>query len=207
MDFRKQFVVQPDVKFKLGDIDPAYKGAHEPAALRAGEMGTVGVGRLHEFTDLFQSASCEPPFLPAALYGEVGEEHAFSAEAISDCQVLLINRSVIMARAAREPAVARELWTLFGHESERMQHHTLLLIRNAQERVASFLLEMAGPISEGSNIIKLPMTRRDIADYLGLTIETVCRTFVHLEATAAIEVHSHRQIVLRNRSALRRLNG
>ena len=88
-----------------------------------------------------------------------------------------------------------------------MQHHTLLLIRNAQERVASFLLEMAGPISEGSNIIKLPMTRRDIADYLGLTIETVCRTFAYLEATAAIEVHSHRQIVLRNRSALRRLNG
>jgi len=147
-------------------------------------------------------------YLPGDIFGvEVGEEHTFSAEAISDCQVLLINRRVIMARAACEPAVARELWALFGHESERMQHHILLLIRNAQERVASFLLEMAGPISKGSNIIKLPMTRRDIADYLGLTIETVCRTFANLEATAAIEVHSHRQIVLRNRSALRRLNG
>lgn len=146
-------------------------------------------------------------YLPGDIFGvEVGEEHAFSAEAISDCQVLLINRRAIMARAAREAAVARELWTLFGHEAERMQHHTLLLVKNAQERVASFLLEMAELVSEG-NIIKLPMTRRDIADYLGLTIETVCRTFAHLEATATIEVHSHHQIVLRNRSALRRLNG
>jgi hypothetical protein len=71
-------------------------------------------------------------------------------------------------------------------------------------RVASFLLEMAGPASEG-NTINLPMTRQDIGEYLGLTIETVSRTLAHLEATAAIEVHS-RQIVLRDRSALRRLN-
>ena len=146
-------------------------------------------------------------YLPGDILGiEVGEEHAFSAEVILDCQVLLINRSLIMARAAREAAVARELWTLFGHEFERMQHHTLLLIKNAQERVASFLLEMAGPVSEG-NTIELPIARQDIADYLGLTLETVCRTFTHLEATAAIEVHSRNQIVLRSRSALRRLNG
>ena len=146
-------------------------------------------------------------YRPGDIFGiEVGEEHAFSAEAISDCQVLLMNRSLIMAQAAREAAVARELWTLFGHEFERMQHHTLLLIKNAQERVASFLLEIAGPVSEG-NTIELPIARQDIADYLGLTLETVCRTFAHLESIAAIEVHSRRQIVLRNRSVLRRLNG
>jgi len=144
-------------------------------------------------------------YLPGDIFGvEVGEEHAFSAEAISDCQLLLINRSRVMARAAREGAVARELWTLIGLELERAQDHILLLIKSAPERVASFLLEMAGPASEG-NTIELPMTRQDIGEYLGLTIETVSRTFTHLEATAAIEVHS-RQIVLRNRSALRRLN-
>jgi CRP/FNR family transcriptional regulator, nitrogen fixation regulation protein len=144
-------------------------------------------------------------YLPGDMLGvEVGAEHSFSGEAVTDCQVLLINRRLVMARAAREVAVARELWRLIGHELDRAQDHILLLIKSAEERVASFLLEMAGPASEG-NTINLPMTRQDIAEYLGLTIETVSRTLVHLEATAAIEVHS-RQIVLRNRSALRRLN-
>jgi CRP/FNR family nitrogen fixation transcriptional regulator len=107
-----------------------------------------------------------------------------------------------MARAAREAAVARELWRLIGHELGRVQDHILLLIKSAEERVASFLLEMAGPASE---TINLPMPRQDIAEYLGLTLETVSRTLAHLQATAAIEVHA-RQIMLRDCSALRRLS-
>lgn len=142
-------------------------------------------------------------YLPGDVFGvEVGAEHSFSAEAVTDCQVLLINRRRVMARAARETAVARELWRLMGHELGRVQDHILLLIKSAEERVASFLLEMAGPVSE---TINLPMTRQDIGEYLGLTIETVSRTLAHLEATAAIEVHS-RQIMLRDCSALRRLS-
>jgi CRP/FNR family transcriptional regulator, nitrogen fixation regulation protein len=144
-------------------------------------------------------------YLPGDMLGvEDSAEHTLSAEAVTDCQVLLINRRLVMARAAREPAVARELFRLIGHELCRVQDHVLLLIKSAEERVVSFLLEMAGPASEG-NTINLPMTRQDIGEYLGLTIETVSRTLAHLQATAAIEVHS-RQIVLRNRAALRRLN-
>jgi CRP-like cAMP-binding protein len=82
----------------------------------------------------------------------------------------------------------------------------LLLIKSAQERVASFLLEMADRAA-GGNVVELPMSRQDIADYLGLTIGTVSRTLTCLESTAAIEVPSSRRIVLRNRSALNRLNG
>jgi CRP/FNR family nitrogen fixation transcriptional regulator len=144
-------------------------------------------------------------YLPGDTFGvEVGAEHSFSGEAVTDCQVLLINRRLVMARAAREAVVALELWRLIGHELDRVQDHILLLIKSAEERVASFLLEMAGPASEG-NTINLPMTRQDIGEYLGLTLETVSRTLAHLQATAAIEVHV-RQIMLRNRSALRRLN-
>ena len=51
------------------------------------------------------------------------------------------------------------------------------------------------------------MSRQDIADYLGLTIETVSRTLTSLECAAAIEVPTSRRIVLRNRLALSRLNG
>ena len=56
------------------------------------------------------------------------------------------------------------------------------------------------------NEIDLPMSRQDIADYLGLTIETVSRTLTQLENSSAIAVPSSRRIVLRNRAALTRMN-
>ena len=87
-----------------------------------------------------------------------------------------------------------------------MQDHILLLIKTAQERVAGFLLEMAERIKSATEI-ELPMSRQDIADYLGLTIETVSRTLTILENSAAIALPSSRRIVLRNPAALRRLNG
>jgi CRP-like cAMP-binding protein len=57
------------------------------------------------------------------------------------------------------------------------------------------------------NAIELPMSRQDIADYLGLTIETVSRTLTSLETAATIDISTSRRIVLRNRGALNRLNG
>jgi CRP/FNR family nitrogen fixation transcriptional regulator len=97
------------------------------------------------------------------------------------------------------------LWTITGGELRRVQDHIMLLVKSAQERVASFLLEMSARIS-GGNAVELPMSRQDIADYLGLTIETVSRTLTTLENAATIELSSSRRIVLRNRSALSRLN-
>lgn len=87
-----------------------------------------------------------------------------------------------------------------------MQARILLLVKSAQERVASFLLEMAERAA-ADNAIDLPMSRQDIADYLGLTIETVSRTLTALETAAAIDVPISRRIVLRNRGALSRLHG
>jgi CRP/FNR family transcriptional regulator, nitrogen fixation regulation protein len=145
-------------------------------------------------------------YLPGNVFGlETREEHTFSAEAIAECKVLVIKRSALVALAGRDHDVARQLWTLANGELRRVQDHILLLIKSAQERVASFLLEMAERGSAG-NAVELPMSRQDIADYLGLTIETVSRTLSRLENLAAIELSSSRRIVLRNRSALNRLN-
>jgi CRP-like cAMP-binding protein len=145
-------------------------------------------------------------YLPGDMFGlEPGEEHTFSAEAIAESKVLVIKRSAVMALAERDGEVARQLWNLTGRELSRVQDHILLLIKSAHERVATFLLEMAERESAG-NAVDLPMSRQDIADYLGLTIETVSRTLSHMESLATIEVPSSRRIVLRNRVALSRLN-
>ena len=145
-------------------------------------------------------------YLPGDMFGvEPGDEHTFSAEAIAASKVLVMKRSAVLALAERDSEVARQLWTLTGRELGRVQDHILLLIKSAQERVAAFLLEMAERVSSG-NAVDLPMSRQDIADYLGLTIETVSRTLTHLESAATIEVPTSRRIVLRNRAALSRLN-
>jgi CRP-like cAMP-binding protein len=145
-------------------------------------------------------------YLSGDIFGlEVGDEHSLSAEAIVDCKVLVIKRSVLVALAARDSEVARQLWTMTAGELQRAQDHIMLLVKTAQERVAGFLLEMASRGRAG-NEVDLPMSRQDIADYLGLTIETVSRTLTQLENNAAIEVPTSRRIVLRNRGALNRLN-
>ena len=146
-------------------------------------------------------------YLPGDIFGlQVGDEHTFSAEAITDTKVLVVKRSALTGLASRDAAVARELYSLTGCELRRVQERILLLVKSAQERVASFLIEMADRAAAG-NTVELPMSRQDIADYLGLTIETVSRTLSGLESAATIEVPSSRRIVLRNRPALNRLNG
>ncbi len=145
-------------------------------------------------------------YLPGDVFGlEIGDAHSFSAEAIVDCKVMLIKRSNLVALAARSHDVANQLWTMTARELQRAQSHIMLLIKTAQERVAGFLLEMASRTPAG-NTVELPMSRQDIADYLGLTIETVSRTLTQLENSAAISVPSSRRIVLRNHAALNRLN-
>jgi CRP/FNR family nitrogen fixation transcriptional regulator len=73
-----------------------------------------------------------------------------------------------------------------------------------EERVASFLMEMAGR-GCGNDEVALPMSRQDIADFLGLTIETVSRTIGQLQNAHAIALPSSRRIALRNRAMLSQL--
>ena len=146
-------------------------------------------------------------YLPGDIFGlQFAEEHVFSAEAISDAKVLVVKRSALTASAGRDASISKELLDLTSRELRQTQDRILLLVKSAQERVASFLLEMAERAC-ANNIVELPMSRQDIADYLGLTIETVSRTLTSLETAATIDVPTSRRIVLRNRTALSRLNG
>ena len=89
-------------------------------------------------------------YLPGDIFGlEFADEHTLSAEAITDAKVLVVKRSAINALAGRDASVARQLFTLTGRELHRVQDRILLLIKSAQERVASFLLEMSDARSGG----------------------------------------------------------
>jgi CRP/FNR family nitrogen fixation transcriptional regulator len=142
---------------------------------------------------------------PGDIVGlEVGSEHASSAEAVSNTTVLVVRRSAILTAASRDSEVANQLWAYTARELNHARGHAMLLVKTAQERVASFLLDLANRFS--GNAVELPMSRQDIADYLGLTIETVSRTLTQFQDESAIELPSSRRVVLRNRSALSSMN-
>ena len=144
-------------------------------------------------------------YLPGDIFGlETGDVHVFSAEAIGDATVLVVKRKPLMALAERDGEVARQLWASTAAELNRAQARLLLLIKSAQERMAGFLLEMAAR-SPGHDEVDLPMTRQDIGEYLGLTIETVSRTLTRMQEGALIELAASRHVLLRQRAALEQL--
>jgi len=133
---------------------------------------------------------------------EPGQVHALCAEAITDCRIALIKRSALDRAADRDSGAARELWGLTARDLQRLQEHMLLLGRKgALERVSAFLLEMSDRAA-GGRTIELPMSRSDIGDYLGLTIETVSRTLTQLERDGVIGLPSFRQVKICDRKAL-----
>jgi CRP/FNR family nitrogen fixation transcriptional regulator len=133
---------------------------------------------------------------------EPGSMHRLSAEAITDTTVRLVKRRCLEAAAETNARVAHGLWTMTSRDLRHAEDHMLLLGRKtAMEKVANFLLEMDGRLTR-AGMMALPMCRRDIGDYLGLTLETVSRTLSQLSDQGILVISSARQIVLRNRQRL-----
>jgi CRP/FNR family transcriptional regulator, nitrogen fixation regulation protein len=143
----------------------------------------------------------------ADIFGfEPGAEHRLSAEAVSDCTVISYRRRGVERLAASNEALSQQLFSYAMHNMARAQDHSLLLGRkSAIEKVVAFLMEWADHTPR-TGTIALAMTRQDIADYLGLSIETVSRTLSQLERDAMIELSTARQIRFRNPAALSALN-
>ncbi len=144
--------------------------------------------------------------LAGDLFGlEAGREHMFSAEAIGPCEILVCRRSALFGIAARSAELGQALWAQTALELERAQAHLMLLGRkSACERVATFLAALADR-HPGDREIVLPMSRQDIADYLGLTIETVSRTFTQLQSDGVIALKGCRHVQVLSHGALARL--
>ncbi|CUU18642.1 CRP/FNR family nitrogen fixation transcriptional regulator [Bradyrhizobium sp. JR7.2] len=134
---------------------------------------------------------------------ENGDTHRFTAEAVVETVARLIKRESIQLVAARDAVVSHNLLSMTTRNLEHAENHMLLLGRKtAVERVAAFLLEM--DCRTGADNVSLPMTRRDIADYLGLTLETVSRVLSSLRKAGVLTFldGDQREIMLNDRSRL-----
>lgn len=142
---------------------------------------------------------------PGDIFGwEALDGYDFGAEAVVPSVLRGYSRRSLEALADRDPEFARRLRAMTAGQLRAGRQRLLLLGRKtASERIASFLLEMAEkmglPGKDGA--MELPMSRADVADYLGLTIETVCRGLTQLRREGVIEV-DRAHIVIRNRRAL-----
>jgi CRP/FNR family nitrogen fixation transcriptional regulator len=139
---------------------------------------------------------------------EAGREHRFSAEAVGDVTVIAYRRSRLGALIQDDPTFRDKIMTATLRSLQRAQDHMLLLGRKtAQEKLATFLLDMAERISTDEEHFELPMQRSDIADHLGLTIETVSRTLTQFARSGLIRLlPASRSVGLCNKMALRGLN-
>jgi CRP/FNR family nitrogen fixation transcriptional regulator len=177
-----------------GEKDPAeYVYQVKRGAVRSYKLLTDGrrqIGAFHLVGDIFGL--------------ENGGMHRFTAEAVIKTTVRFISRRSLERAAEGNTVVARNLIGMTASNLEHAENHMLLLGRKSSlERVAAFLLEMDRRLS-GSDVMTLPMTRQDIADYLGLTLETVSRALSKLHHTGVLDFNEHKQreIVLRDRQRL-----
>lgn len=140
-------------------------------------------------------------YYPGDLFGlEPGPDHRFGAEALEDCEVLAVRRATVRA-AIGEVGLDRAILEAQRLEMERLQDHLVMLgRRTARERVAGFLIAIAQRSS--SDQANLVMGRQDIADYLGLTIETVSRMLTQLQGEAIVEFPTSRHFQIRRWTAL-----
>jgi CRP/FNR family transcriptional regulator, nitrogen fixation regulation protein len=147
--------------------------------------------------------------LPGDLFGlENGPAHRFTAEAIVETKVRITRRRSLFETVTSQKAAAKNLKKLVGLVGQNLRHaenHLLLLGRKtALEKVATFLVEMDERMAR-PNVMLLPMNRLDIADYLGLTLETVSRALSTLKRRGLLqfdELHTPRQIALLDRRRL-----
>jgi CRP/FNR family nitrogen fixation transcriptional regulator len=145
-------------------------------------------------------------YVAGDLFGiEPGGDYRLSAEAVGEVTLVCYRRGSLQKLASQDAAVLPALFAFALQEMARAQDHAHLLGRKgAMEKVASFLVAWAKRHPAGNNIT-LAMTRQDMADYLGLTIETVSRSLSQLERDKVIELSTARQLRVKDRAALRLL--
>lgn len=137
--------------------------------------------------------------------------YACGAEAVTDVRLRRYGRRAFLALCERTPNLERALLRIAAHELTMAQDHMVMLGRqSARERVASFLCQVArrtlGLEARGTSLW-LPMPQADIADYLGLSVETVSRVLTWFKQTGAIRSRSRDIVEILDFTSLERIAG
>ena len=140
-------------------------------------------------------------YLPGDLFGWDDRKCPLSVEAATEAIVIFLKRNGLVSLAIRESRVAAFLLSGTMSELRRAQERALLMTRNATHRVAAFLSKWSQRCGETEHI-NIPMSYEDVADYLGLTIETLSRTITKLEQSKLVTRESTRTLVVRSSFAL-----
>ncbi len=140
-------------------------------------------------------------FAPDFLGRLFGRQSAINADAASEVELCRMPKSVVERMVAQNPALEGRLLEQALRELDEAREWMVTLGRKtAKEKVASFLYLIATHKDPNSNddsaVFDLPLTRADIADFLGLTIETVSRQFTRLRANRIIEIENHRHVLV-----------
>lgn len=178
----------------------------------AGLVYTVASGSLRLYRLLFDGRRQIIGFaLPGEFLGiTIEERHQVTAEALESCRIWCFGRADFDKFAEGNPLLRDSLLQVAREEvTAARQQFVVLGRKTAMERVASFLLyfhdRLEGISTHASNHIALPMSRADIADYLGLTKETVSRVFSQLRNSQVMRLESLSSIQILNRPALEAL--
>jgi len=146
-------------------------------------------------------------FLPGDFVGLGGDHHLFTAEAVSDATLVRYARRSVDRLIGEQPRLGKCFLAMLSEGLCSAQTQMLLLGRKtAQEKIASFLLAMAERTGAGDEA-KLPMTRTDIGDYLGLTTETVSRSFTQLRHDGVIALKGLNEVRILDHEMLVELAG
>jgi len=144
-------------------------------------------------------------FLPDETFGiELSDEYSATAESVGDVVTLRCPRLCISQMTEGDPDISQKRLAMFSRSLAAAERHVAMLgHQSAKERVASFFmaLEMQRR-TDNSHTLDLPLSRQDIADYLGLTIETTCRALSELMRLNIITTPSRRRIVIRDMDGL-----
>ena len=139
-------------------------------------------------------------YLPGDLFGWSDLTQSLSIEAATDTMLLFVKRSAFLSIASREIRVANFLLAVTTNKLRRAQEHGLLMSRIAKCRLATFLTDLWVRLGK-PKYLDVPMSYQDIADHLGLTMETVSRTVTDLERSGLIKRVSVRKLIIQNRLA------
>jgi CRP/FNR family transcriptional regulator len=137
--------------------------------------------------------------------------YSCTAEAVTRVRLQRLSRGRFHAIVDESCDLRGQLMAQLCEEMACAQHHLIVLGQlSAEERVANFLTAAARRTEDGTiraSSIELPMSRLDIADYLGLTIETVCRVISKFKREGVIALHGRHSIAVRRTADLRDLAG